>query len=237
MTMAQGSVSIDPTATIAETAVIGARYRPLLDGRELGGGRRTTIGANCWIGERSSVGTGTTIGVSSIVHGDVHVEGDVTIGSRVLLTYRCWIDIGVTIGDDCVLGGFICERARLGHGCRVFGSLIHAQHNPQTPWDGPGGEEDPPVLKYRVFVGWGATVIGSIVLGERAYVAAGAIVSRSVPSRYMPTGATRSFPTTDGREPWGVPTSSPVGLLDGNRAHGREVLYTDSDSMRVCFVP
>jgi acetyltransferase-like isoleucine patch superfamily enzyme len=191
---ARGPVVVDPTATVAETAILGSPYRPLLDGRMPESRGRTVIGPSCFIGDRSSVGEGTSIGAGSILHGDVHVEGDVTIGERVLLTYRCWIDLGATIGDDCVVAAFICERARLGRGCRVFGSLIHAQQDPQAPWDGPGSEEEPPILENEAFVGWGATVIGPVVLGERAYVAAGAIVSRSVPGRHIAHGVNQIVP-------------------------------------------
>ena len=191
---ARGPVAVDPTATVAETAILGSPYRPLLDGRSLESKGPTIIGPHCFIGDRSSVGAGTTIGASSILHGDVHVETDVSIGERVLLTYRCWVDIGATIGDDCVIAGFVCEQARIGRGSRVFGSLIHAQQDPQAPWDGPGSEGEPPVLEQEAFVGWGATVIGPVVLGERAYVAAGAIVSRSVPSRHIAHGNNQVVP-------------------------------------------
>jgi acetyltransferase-like isoleucine patch superfamily enzyme len=192
----RGRVVVDPTATVAPSAVLGSPYRPLLDGRRLESGGRTIIGPSCWIGDRSSVGEGTVVGAGSILHGDVHVEGDVTIGERVLLTYRCWIDLGATVGDDCVIAAFVCEQARIGRGCRVFGSLIHAQRDPQAPWDGPGteGEGEPPVLEDQAFVGWGATVIGPAVLGERAYVAAGALVSRSVPSRHIAHGNNQIIP-------------------------------------------
>jgi acetyltransferase-like isoleucine patch superfamily enzyme len=190
----RGRVVVDPTATVAETVVLGAPYRPLMDGRTLESRGPTTVAAGCWIGDRSSVGAGTAVGAGSILHGDVHVESDVTIGERVLLTYRCWVDVGATIGDDCVIAGFVCERARIGRGCRVFGSLIHSQQDPKAPWDGPGAEEDPPVLEDEAFVGWGATVIGPVVLGRRAYVAAGAIVSRSVPGRHIAHGNNQVVP-------------------------------------------
>lgn len=187
-------VVVDQTATVADSAILGLSYRPLLDGRMVANRGVTVIGPNCWIGERSVVGVGTRIGANSILHGDVHIEGDTTIGERVLLTYRCWVDIGATIGDDCVVAGFICERAMIGQGCRVFGSLIHSQHNPQLPWDSPGVDEDPLVLEDGAFVGWQATVIGPVVLGERAYVTAGAIVSRSVPSRHIVHGINQIVP-------------------------------------------
>jgi acetyltransferase-like isoleucine patch superfamily enzyme len=185
---------VDGTATVADSAIVGGPYRPLQAGIRRSSDRPTRIGPRCWIGERAFVGEGAWIGADSILHGDVRVECDATIGSGVLLTYRAWVDLEATVGDGSVIGGFVCERAVVGRGCRVFGSLAHLQHDPSLPWDDPRAEEESPVLKDGVFVGWGATVMGPVVLGERAYVCAGAIVSRPVPSRHIAHGNNQVVP-------------------------------------------
>jgi acetyltransferase-like isoleucine patch superfamily enzyme len=185
---------VHSTATVADSAILGGPYRPLQVGTRKVAGRPTRIGPRCWIGDRAFVGQGAEIGADSILHGEVRVDCDATIGRGVLLTYRAWVDLEATIGDGCVIGGFVCERAVLGRGCRVFGSLAHLQHDPSLPWDDPLAEEESPVLKDEVFVGWGATVIGPVVLGERAYVCAGAIVSRPVPSRHIAHGNNQVVP-------------------------------------------
>jgi acetyltransferase-like isoleucine patch superfamily enzyme len=186
---------VDSTATVADRAILSGLYHPLQGGgTRQASTRATRIGPRCWIGEGAFVGQGAEIGADSILHGDVRVECDATIGSGVLLTYRAWIDLEATVGDGSVIGGFVCERAVVGRRCRVFGSLAHLQHDPSLPWDDPRAQEESPVLKDEVFVGWGATIIGPVVLGERAYVCAGAIVSRPVPSRHIAHGHNQVVP-------------------------------------------
>jgi acetyltransferase-like isoleucine patch superfamily enzyme len=189
-----GEAIVDATATVAESAIIGAPYRALQDGTRHTASRKTSIEAGCWIGEQVYVGAGAVIGSGSILHGQVRVESDVTVGSNVLLMYRSFVDVEATIGDGCYIGGFVCERATVGRGSRVFGDLVHSQHNPLLPWDHADSEEPSPVLEDEVFVGWGATVIGDVTLGRRSYVAAHAIVSKSVPSRYVAYGHNRIVP-------------------------------------------
>jgi carbonic anhydrase/acetyltransferase-like protein (isoleucine patch superfamily) len=160
MTIIYDDVVLDVTASVAETAIIGSPYRPLVNGGRYRSTGKTQIGPGCWIGEGVQVGEGATMGDNSILHGDSRVESDARIGKGVLLTYRSWVDLGATIGDDCVIGGFVCERAVVGRGCRVFGDLVHRQQNPLCGWDDADSEEESPVLEDEVFVGWGAKVIG-----------------------------------------------------------------------------
>jgi acetyltransferase-like isoleucine patch superfamily enzyme len=194
MTTIYDGVLLDVTSTVAETAVIGAPYRPLLNGRRYRSTGKTQLESGCWIGEGVHVGEGAIIGANSILHGDSRVESDARLGSGVLLTYRSWVDLGARVGDHCVIGGYVCERAIVGQGCRVFGDLIHRQYNPLLPWDDDESEEPSPVLEDEVFVGWGAKVIGPVVVGTRAYVCADALVSKSVPSRHIAYGVNQVKP-------------------------------------------
>jgi len=178
-------VLCDVTAHIAETALVGGCYRPLLGGRRYHSAEKTVVGPGAWIGEGVHVGRGARIGPGSILHGDSWVECDAQLGSGVLVTYRAFIDLEAQIGDDSVIGGFVCERAVVGQGCRVFGVLAHGQRDPLLGWDDDGSQEASPVLQDQVFVGWGAKVIGPVVLESRAYIRAGAIVTRPVPSRHI----------------------------------------------------
>jgi acetyltransferase-like isoleucine patch superfamily enzyme len=193
MPIHEGAI-VDATATIADSAIVGAPYRALQDGTRHNSSRKTSIEAGCWIGEQVYVGAGAVIGSGSILHGQVRVESDVTVGSNVLLMYRSFVDLEATIGDDCYIGGFVCERATVGRGSRVFGDLVHRQHNPLLPWDHADSEEPSPVLEDEVFVGWRATVIGDVTVAARSYVAAHAIVSKSVPSRHVAYGHNQIVP-------------------------------------------
>ncbi len=93
---------------------------------------------------------------------------------------------GASIGENCVVGGFVGENCRVGANSRVFGSLVHSQLDPTIDWDEI--EEPAPVLGERVFVGFGALVIGGVAIQDRVYICAGATVTQDVPSRHIAFG-------------------------------------------------
>ena len=168
------------SATVASTAVIGAPYRRLQQGEWKRLDRPTTIGAHCEIGPFCVVGEEAVIGDSTVLDSYTLVGCGATIGNNVIATHRASVGVRARVGDDCVIGGLICERSVVGNGSRVFGDLIHRQLDPGIPWDAPEAMEDSPILEDGVFIGWGATVIGGIKISKGAYVCAGATVTRDV---------------------------------------------------------
>jgi acetyltransferase-like isoleucine patch superfamily enzyme len=169
-----------PSATVAPSAVIGAPYRRLQHGAWNRLNRATTIGARCDIGPFCVVGEEAVIGEGAILDSYTLVGWGATIGNNVIATHRASIGAKARIGDDCVIGGLICERSVVGNGSRVFGDLIHRQLDTTIPWDDPEAMENSPTLEDEVFIGWGATVVGDIKIGKGAYVCAGATVTRDV---------------------------------------------------------
>lgn len=120
------------------------------------------------------------------------IEGGVTLGKNVMLTHRATVGAKATIGDDCIIGGpLICEKSKIGDNCRVFGSLVHRQLNPTLNWDAEEAEEPSPYLADNVFVGWGATIIGGVNIGEGSYICAGAKVTKDVPAHHIVTGTNK----------------------------------------------
>jgi acetyltransferase-like isoleucine patch superfamily enzyme len=180
--------AIDPTADVAETAIIGAPYRPLLDGRRYACEGKTVINANCWIGHYAMIGQGAVIGADSILEECVQVAAGAVVGQKVLLTSRSHIGLGAEVGRDCVIKGHIGDHCRVGDGCRIAGQLIHRQLDPTIPWDDPAGDEPSPNVEDGAFVGWGAMVVGGVNIGRRAYVCAGALVTRDVPPGHIACG-------------------------------------------------
>jgi acetyltransferase-like isoleucine patch superfamily enzyme len=179
---------IDPTAQIAETAIINNPFRPLLDGRQLKVDGATAIGARVWIGQYATIGPGVTIGADSILEDFVGVQPAAVIGSRVLVASRAWLGIGVTVGHGSVIKGHIGDNSRIGAGCRIAGDLIHRQFDPSIPWDDPVGEEPAPVVGDGAFVGWRAVIVGGVNIGAGAYVCAGALITKDIPAGFIACG-------------------------------------------------
>jgi serine acetyltransferase len=83
----------------------------------------------------------------------------------------------------------------VGRGCRVFGTLLHRSLPPWTDWNET--VEPAPRVADGVFIGMGAQLIGDIEIGQGSYVAAGAIVTRSVPAAMLVKGANDVTPLPD----------------------------------------
>jgi acetyltransferase-like isoleucine patch superfamily enzyme len=182
------AVTIDPTAQIAPSAVIGCPFRPLLDGRQVEADPDTVIAAGVWVGQFAAIGRGVTIGADSLIEDYVGIQARTVIGKRVVVASRSWIGIGVTVGDDSVIKGHIGDSARIGAGCRVAGDLIHRQLDPSRGWDDPGSVEPAPIVEDGAFIGWRAVVVGGVNIGAGAYVCAGALVTRDVPAGHIASG-------------------------------------------------
>ncbi|MDQ2884233.1 MAG: hypothetical protein M3Y48_24600 [Actinomycetota bacterium] len=160
--------------------MIGAPYRRLQQGEWNRLNRPTTIGAHCDIGPFCVVGAEAMIGECTVLDSFTLIGWGATIGKNVIATHRATVGAKARIGDDCVIGGLICERSVVGNGSRVFGDLIHRQLDPAIPWDAPEAMENSPTLEDGAFIGWGAIVVGDIKIGKGAYVCAGATVTRDV---------------------------------------------------------
>jgi UDP-3-O-[3-hydroxymyristoyl] glucosamine N-acyltransferase len=185
---------IDPTARIAETAIIGNRFRPLQDGRQLRSEPSTVIGPGVWIGQYTIIGQGVRIGSHSQLEEFVEIQPRSEIGSRVVVTSRSRIGIGVTVGNDSVIRGHVGDHSRVGVGCRIAGDLIHRQLDPSVPWDDPAAEEPAPTVGDGAFIGWRALIVGGINIGEGAYICAGALITKDVPARYIAYGRNQLCP-------------------------------------------
>lgn len=180
--------AIDPTAQVSETAVIGAPFRPLLDGRCRATDRKTIIGPEVWIGHNVTVGQGSTISSGSIIDDHALIEAEVTLGARVLVAGRAQIGLGAHIGDDSIIKGYVSDYCHVGNNCRIFGDLIHRQLDPTVPWDDPTADEPSPFIGDGALVGWRAVVVGGVKIGEGAYICAGALVTKDVPSGFIAFG-------------------------------------------------
>jgi UDP-3-O-[3-hydroxymyristoyl] glucosamine N-acyltransferase len=179
------AVTIDPTAQIAPTAVIGSPFRPLLDGRRVQVDRDTVIAAGVWVGEFAVIGHGVAIGADSLVEDYVGIQAGTVIGERVVLGARTSIGLGVTVGEDSVIKGHVGDSARIGARCRIAGDLIHRQLDPSLPWDDEASEEPSPIVEDGAFVGWRSIIVGGVNIGAGAYVCAGALVTKDVPAGYI----------------------------------------------------
>ena len=94
---------------------------------------------------------------------------NITIGKNVFINACCHFQDhgGVELGDGC----------QIGHNV-VFATLNHGLAPEERPTTHPA----PIVLGRNVWVGSNATILQGVTIGDNAVVAAGAVVTKDVPS-------------------------------------------------------
>jgi len=180
-----GEISFGKSCIIGEYSVVGYPYvesEESLD--ELA--KKTLIGNRCIIGSYVIIYEGAIVGNKTSIEDYCRIGADVRIGKGCRILYGANISGETVIGDGSVIAGFCCERAMIGSKVRLFGELIHTHRKPHLGWDDV--TEDSPEIANKVFIGFGAKVIGGVTIGKNSYIAAGAIVTKNVPDSYVVTG-------------------------------------------------
>lgn len=133
------------------------------------------IGKNFRTGHDVLIRENTIIGEDVLVGSHVIIEGHVTIGNHVNIQSNVYIPTNSIIEDFCFIG----PNAVLT--------------NDKYPPVRKGGEMKGPVLRRGVSVGANATILPGVEIGEGSMVAAGAIVTKDVPSWKLAIGIPARF--------------------------------------------
>jgi acetyltransferase-like isoleucine patch superfamily enzyme len=146
-------------------------------------GAQAIIGDQAFVRERSIVGAGSVVGRGSVV------DNDVAIGERARIQTNVYVTAFTVVEDDVFIGP----------GVVMTNDHTMARH-PR------GGELRGPALRRACRVGGGAVLAPGVEVGEEAFVAAGAVVTRDVPARAVvmgvPARVAREVPDEDLIERW-----------------------------------
>jgi acetyltransferase-like isoleucine patch superfamily enzyme len=123
------------------------------------------LGDQSFVRERTRIGTGTVIGRGSVV------DNDVSIGARVRVQTSVYLTAGTKIEDDVFVGP----------GVTTTNDDTMARHSPEDPLRGA-------TLRRACRVGGGTVLTPGVEIGEEAFVAAGAVVTRDVNARVLVMG-------------------------------------------------
>ncbi len=141
------------------------------------------LGDQSYVRERSTVGAGSVIGRGSVV------DNDVLIGSRVSVQTGVYLTAFTVIEDDVFVGP----------GATTTNDDTMSRHVPQMELRGA-------LLRRACRIGGGVVLTPGIEVGEEAFVAAGAVVTRDVPARAVVMGVpgrvVREVPDEDLLERW-----------------------------------
>jgi acetyltransferase-like isoleucine patch superfamily enzyme len=132
-------------------------------GARLAGG--VIVGDQAFVRERAVLGEGTVIGRGSAV------DNDVTIGARVRVQTDVYLTAYSELEDDVFVGPGVCTT----------NDSTMARHPADYPVLGAR-------LRRACRVGGGVVICPDVEVGEEAFVAAGAVVTKDVPPRGVAMG-------------------------------------------------
>lgn len=149
-------------------------------------GEGAILGDQSFVRERVSIGQGSVIGRGSVVDNDVKVGARVRVQSSVYLTAFSLVE------DDVFIGPGVCTT----------NDDTMARHGPELPLRGAS-------FARACRIGGAAVITPGVLIGEEAFVAAGAVVTRDVPARAVvigvPARIVREVPEEDLLERWRPP--------------------------------
>jgi acetyltransferase-like isoleucine patch superfamily enzyme len=146
-------------------------------------GEGAILGDQSFVRERSTVGPGSVVGRGSVV------DNDVAIGARVRIQTNVYITAFSVVEDDVFVGP--CAM--------TTNDDAMARHGPDYALRGA-------TLRRACRIGGGSVLTPGVEVGEEAFVAAGAVVTRDVPPRGVvmgvPARVVREVPDEDLIERW-----------------------------------
>lgn len=106
-------------------------------------------------------------------------SGTLVVGARTIFGHHCTVAArdSVTIGDDCLIAELVSIRDH-----------DHAFDRLDVPVRDQGAESAPVRIGRDVWIGSKATILKGVTIGDHAIIAAGAVVTKDVPSAAIAAG-------------------------------------------------
>jgi acetyltransferase-like isoleucine patch superfamily enzyme len=132
----------------------------------------STFGQGCIVGDNAGVRERCTIGDNVVVGRSVTVENDTSIGSRTKIQSGAYVTAYMTIEEDVFIAPMVVTTNDnyMGRTEKRFAELKGA------------------TIRRGARVGGGTHILPGIEIGEEAFVATGAVVTRDVPARTIVMG-------------------------------------------------
>jgi UDP-2-acetamido-3-amino-2,3-dideoxy-glucuronate N-acetyltransferase len=152
-----------PPARIGAGAIVAAGAI-VNAGAEIG--ERAVVGDQAQVRERARIGSETVVGRGS------QVDNDVVVGARCSIQTGCYVTAYSVLEDDVFLGP----------GVFTYNDNTMARHDKDYAIAGA-------TIRRAARIGGGARILPGIEIGEEAFVATGAVVTRDVEARALVMGA------------------------------------------------
>lgn len=148
------------------------------------------MSVDVFVHETAVVDEGAQIGAKSRIWHFSHISAGAVIGSKVSLGQNVFIGNKVTIGDGCKIQNNVSvyDNVTLDEGVFCGPSMVFTNvHNPRALIDRKN-EYRPTRVSKGATLGANCTIVCGVDIGAYAFVAAGAVVNRSVPDFALVVG-------------------------------------------------
>lgn len=129
------------------------------------------VGAGAIVGDQTHLREGASVGAGTVVGRGSALGTDARVGDRVRIQTNAWLTSWTVVEDDVFVGP----------GVVTMNDATMARQPRERPLRGP-------VLRRACRVGGGVLLAPGVEVGEEAFVAAGAVVTRDVPARARVVG-------------------------------------------------
>ncbi len=187
--MEYGRNVIGPGAVILEPVTLGFPSRDRIGESDFVG---ATIGRNALLRPGTVIYCDVVIGDGFQTGHNVIIRERTTVGDRVAIGTAAVVEGDTVIGSDVRLQSMVYVPTRTRIGDRVFIGPNAVLTNDRYP-PGPHESLQGPVIEDDAVIGANATLLPGVTIGRGAFVAAGAVVTRDVPSGMLAIGAPARF--------------------------------------------
>jgi acetyltransferase-like isoleucine patch superfamily enzyme len=129
------------------------------------------IGDEAIVGDQAQVRERTTVGERTVIGRSAGIDNDVTLGARVKVQSQVYVTAHSVVEDDVFLGP----------GASTTNDDTMGRHAPAEPLRGA-------TIRRAARIGGSAVLVPGVEIGEEAFVAAGAVVTKDVPPRAFMVG-------------------------------------------------
>ena len=145
---------------------------------------------NYWAHETAIVEEGAQIGAGSKVWQWVHICGGAQVGKRVTLGQNVFVGNEVIIGDQCKIQNNVSvyDNVTLEDGVFCGPSVVFTNvYNPRSLIERKN-EYQNTLIKKGATLGANCTILCNVIIGEFAFVGAGALIIKDVPAYGLVVG-------------------------------------------------
>lgn len=190
VTICEGA-EIGRGTVVADFAIVGKRPKLSPASTAKGGPLPgVVVGEGCSIGSHTVVMAGTRLGNGSIVGDNAGIRERCTIGDNVVVGRSVTVENDTTIGDRTKIqsGAYVTAYVTLEEDVFIAPMVVTTNDNYMGRTKKRFDELKGCTVKRGARVGGGSHLLPGVVIGEEAFIATGAVVTKDIPARSVAMG-------------------------------------------------